>query len=434
MQHILEANITCEIPVPPIYATEAPAFAIFATLKVSYEVDRYSILGNNVQLSEEGLIATQLENLKRAFRNMQVTRGTESLDYDDLCIHPDIDILVGYKPPKFDVFDGKGDWHAHLRAYCDKLVGVGKNEELRIKLFIQSLSGETLTWYTRQDPRKWCDWREMAEGFISLFRFNTEISPDRFLLANIQKKSFESLKEYAWHWRTETARIQPPLDEKLVKLGDFIEEGIKSGKIQSMAVLQAASKAMQTSSINVYNNQPHYNPSRASAYKNPPKPYAPVQDPAHQNRPAYAPRPHSNFEARNTHTYTPIAEPLAQLFERLRAANLLYPIEEKAPDLTSQNFDSSKRCAYHSEIQGHDMEGCYSLKNQIESLIRRAIIKCTPAAPNVNNNPLPNHVNRKFNVITLEEEYDLEEIIMPIWSVEEIATASPSQPFFTVQL
>ncbi|KAM3268062.1 hypothetical protein P3S67_031612 [Capsicum chacoense] len=79
-------------------------------------------------------------------------------------------------------------------------------------------------------------------------------------------------------------------------MGDFIEEGIKLGKIQSMAALQAASKAMQTGSINgnknkredvssvtpynrpgnsshhypnypqiiahvpVYNGQPHYNP------------------------------------------------------------------------------------------------------------------------------------------------------------------------------
>lgn len=31
---------------------------------------------------------------------LQVTRGMENLDYDNLCIHPDIDMSVGYKPPK----------------------------------------------------------------------------------------------------------------------------------------------------------------------------------------------------------------------------------------------------------------------------------------------------------------------------------------------
>ncbi|KAG5595015.1 hypothetical protein H5410_036247 [Solanum commersonii] len=34
----------------------------------------------------------------------------------------DIDMPISYKPPKFDMFDGKGDPHAHLRAYYDKLL------------------------------------------------------------------------------------------------------------------------------------------------------------------------------------------------------------------------------------------------------------------------------------------------------------------------
>ena len=31
-----------------------------------------------------------------------------------------------------------------MRAYCEKLVGVAKNEKLRMKLFIRSLTGEAL--------------------------------------------------------------------------------------------------------------------------------------------------------------------------------------------------------------------------------------------------------------------------------------------------
>ncbi|KAM3286064.1 hypothetical protein P3S67_024863 [Capsicum chacoense] len=180
MQHIPEAHVTCEIPVPPVYATEDLDFATSITFKVPYETDQYARLGKDVQSSEEGSIAAQLESLKRAFRNIQVTRGTESLDYDDLCINPNIDMPEGYKTPKFDVFYRKGDPHTYLRAYCDKLVGVERNEKLRMKLFIQSLSGEALTWYTRQDPHKWRDWWEMAEDFISRFRFNTEIAQTGF--------------------------------------------------------------------------------------------------------------------------------------------------------------------------------------------------------------------------------------------------------------
>ncbi|PHU17842.1 hypothetical protein BC332_13537 [Capsicum chinense] len=47
---------------------------------------------------------------------------------------------------------------------------------------------------------------------------------------------------------------------------------------------------------------------------------------------------------------------------------------------------------------------------------------------------MPNHGNQKDNMITLEDEYDFEETIVPTWSVEKIATVSPTQPFITVQL
>nr|XP_033514068.1 uncharacterized protein LOC117278716 [Nicotiana tomentosiformis] len=139
-------------------------------------------------------------------KNLQVARGSESLDYEDLCIHPDVDIPVGYKPPKFDIFNGTGDPHAHLRAYCDKLVRVGRNEKLSMKLFIGSLAWEELLWYTRQDPRNWRTWQDMVKDFMNRFQFNTEITPDRFVLVNLQKKLSELFQEYAHRWRSEAAR------------------------------------------------------------------------------------------------------------------------------------------------------------------------------------------------------------------------------------
>lgn len=101
-------------------------------------------MAKDTHLKEDMSINSQLQGLRKALKSLQVTRGTESLNYDDLCIHPDIGMLVGYKPPMFDMFDGKGDPHSHLRAYCGKLVGVRRNEKMRMKLFIRSQSGEAL--------------------------------------------------------------------------------------------------------------------------------------------------------------------------------------------------------------------------------------------------------------------------------------------------
>nr|XP_009770363.1 PREDICTED: uncharacterized protein LOC104221080 [Nicotiana sylvestris] len=155
-------------------------------------------------------------------KNLQVARGSESLDYEDLCIHQDIDMPLGYKPPKFDIFNGTGDPHAHLREYCDKLVGVGRNEKLRIKLFIRSLTGEELTWYTRQDMQNWRTRQDMADDFMNLFRFNREITPNRAQ----QRIYFEKIMGMMGQKFSE-----------LVKMGDFLEEGIHSGKVQPMAAL-----------------------------------------------------------------------------------------------------------------------------------------------------------------------------------------------------
>ncbi|KAH0781406.1 hypothetical protein KY290_001004 [Solanum tuberosum] len=154
----------------------------------------------------------------------------------------------------------------------------------------------------------------------------------------------------------------------------------------------------------------------------------------HQNRPTYAPRPRSNLKARNARVYTPITKPYAQLFERLRTTGVLQPVEGKILDPIPRNFDGNKRCAYHSGIQGHDIEDCYGLKNQIESLIKRGVIKCNPVPPNVNNNPFPNHENREVNMVSLDDEYEgpdypnIDEADVMIYSVQPVIAIQLREP------
>ena len=68
------------------------------------------------------------------------------LSYEDLCIHPDLDLPEGFKIPKFDTFGGVGNPMAHLRAFCDQLVGVGRDEALLICLFNRSLCLTGMCW------------------------------------------------------------------------------------------------------------------------------------------------------------------------------------------------------------------------------------------------------------------------------------------------
>ncbi|KAG5610177.1 hypothetical protein H5410_021458 [Solanum commersonii] len=155
-------------------------------------------------------------------------------------------------------------------------------------------------------------------------------------------------------------------------MGDFIEKGVKCGKIQSMVALQAASRAIQSGSIGGIKRKREDVSTVTYQQGGPSHRYS--NYPAHT---AYAP-----YQARNACVYTPIAEPYAQLFERLRTARVLQPVEGRLPDLIPRNFDGNKRCAYHLRIQGHNTEDSYGLKNRIESLIKRGVIKCNPAPLN----------------------------------------------------
>lgn len=67
----------------------------------------------------------------------------------------------------------------------------------------------------------------MPEDFTNHFRLNNKITPYRLALVNLYKKPFELFQEYARRWRLEAARTQPPLvDNKLTKYFIWDQEGI----------------------------------------------------------------------------------------------------------------------------------------------------------------------------------------------------------------
>ena len=160
---------------------------------------------------------------------------------------------------------------AHLRAYCDQLIGVGKDEALLMRLFIQSLCLEALEWFTSHETRQWPNWNALAKDFIN--RYNIEIVPDRYSLKKMKPKSTECYKEFSYRWRKEVARVRPPMSEKeivevfmrvqepeyydrillligekfteIVKVGETIEDGLKMGKIARVAASPESSGALK---------------------------------------------------------------------------------------------------------------------------------------------------------------------------------------------
>ncbi|XP_070042600.1 uncharacterized protein [Nicotiana tomentosiformis] len=159
-------------------------------------------------------MAEEHKKLTSQVQGVEGGKGIEGLNYEDLCIQPDVELPEGYKPPKFEMFDGTSDSKVHLRAYCNKLVGVGNDERIRMRLFMRSLTGDALSWYISQNPKKWINWVSMAPDFMDRFRFNTENAPYVFYVQNLKKKLTETFREYATRWRSEAAKVRPALEEE----------------------------------------------------------------------------------------------------------------------------------------------------------------------------------------------------------------------------
>ncbi|XP_070020627.1 uncharacterized protein [Nicotiana sylvestris] len=203
---------------------------------------------------------------------MQGLGGQVSVAYKDFCLFPDVQLPVGFKMPKFDLYDGHKDLVAPLRGFCSKMRGSSGKDELLMAYCNQSLSGSALEWYTRQDHSRWYTWDDLAQAFAHHFQYNIKIVPDRLSLTKIEKKPSESFKEYGFHWREEAARINPPIEEsemveyflqalkptyfgnlisdigksfnEVVKMDGMVEEGLKSSKIMSYSAIKGTTQAI----------------------------------------------------------------------------------------------------------------------------------------------------------------------------------------------
>ncbi|KAH0639657.1 hypothetical protein KY285_036243 [Solanum tuberosum] len=100
------------------------------------------------------------------------------------------------------------------------------------------------------------------------------------------------------------------------------------------------------------------------------------------------------YERRPAKNYTPVAEPIAQLY------------------VCTKWYAPYKVCAYHSGMKGHTIDVCKALKDKIQMLIHTKAIQLKDPAPNVVKNPLPNH---QVNMVEVDDTSDWEK---SIWVLE----------------
>ena len=95
-----------------------------------------------------------MKSLEDAMRGLRRFDSSQSVRYEELCTFPEVELPSGYKIRKFEKFSGSWNSFFHLKIYCEKLIGIGNNEGIRIKLFNKSLTRKELKWYSKKDVTK----------------------------------------------------------------------------------------------------------------------------------------------------------------------------------------------------------------------------------------------------------------------------------------
>ncbi|XP_075084773.1 uncharacterized protein LOC142168020 [Nicotiana tabacum] len=417
---------------PQLDAHDAQHYSPELTLKVpdSYKHTPHNVVPIEIEKPEKNMeqeeMTRKMKSLEQTMRNIQGLGGHKSVSFNDLCMFPHVHLPPGFKTPKFDKYDGHGDPVAHLKRYCNQLRGAGGKEELLMAYFGESLTGITSEWFVDQDISHWHD-------------------PDylHYMLAAIGKPFAEA-----------------------IKIGEIVENGMKSGKIVSQAALKATIEAIQSGSGSFGNRKKkeegsmmasgfggvqrgiapsyvqfqqgqsnfpqHYYPPQGPQYSVPLQQYtvfnvqayarppnhqqwrAPIPQGSRQLRPnfqaPYNPRPRQEYvrEQDPKKEFTPIGESYTSLFRKLMQLKLIGPIMPHYVNPNSKGFDSNARCEYHSNTQGHSTENCWTLKKAIENLIEAKAIVVTnnEDTPNITNNPLPTHDNTHFiGMICYDRDY-----------------------------
>ncbi|XP_071926029.1 uncharacterized protein [Coffea arabica] len=156
----------------------------------------------------------RLNKFDEFMRKSQGMSKPGGLDYDELCLFPDMQLSLGFKTPKFSKYDGTGNPKTHLRLFANKLGQPVSDENLPIRLFPKSLEGDALDWYSNLKPEEMKTWLDLSTAFVRQYEHNCELAPTRTTLEGTKKKPSEDHKIYVKQWRKMAAKVEPPMTEE----------------------------------------------------------------------------------------------------------------------------------------------------------------------------------------------------------------------------
>ncbi|KAK4397782.1 hypothetical protein Sango_1253700 [Sesamum angolense] len=98
---------------------------------------------------------------------------------------------MGYQPPKFQQFDGKGNPKQHVAHFVD----AGTYGDHLVKQFIRSLKGNAFDWYTDLEAGSIDGWGQLEQEFLNRL-YSTQRTVSMVKLVNSRQWKEEQIIDY----------------------------------------------------------------------------------------------------------------------------------------------------------------------------------------------------------------------------------------------
>ncbi|KAA0047389.1 ty3-gypsy retrotransposon protein [Cucumis melo var. makuwa] len=141
---------------------------------------------------------------------------------------------LGYQPPKFQQFDGKGNPKQHIAHFVEICENAGSRGDQLVRQFVRNLKGNTFKWYTDLEPEVIDSWEQLENEFLNRF-YSTRRTVSMMGLTNTKQRKEEPVIDYINQWRALSLDCKDKLTEmSAVELctQDMLEQLIEKQLIQ----------------------------------------------------------------------------------------------------------------------------------------------------------------------------------------------------------
>ncbi|KAL0444405.1 UNVERIFIED_CONTAM: hypothetical protein Slati_2163200 [Sesamum latifolium] len=119
---------------------------------------------------------------------------------------------MGYQPPKFQQFDGKGNPKQHVAHFVETCNNAGTYGDHLVKQFVRSLKGNTFDWYTDLEAGSIDGWEQLEQEFLNRF-YSTRRTVSMVELINSRQWKEKPVIDYINWWRNLSLNCNDRLSE-----------------------------------------------------------------------------------------------------------------------------------------------------------------------------------------------------------------------------